>query len=221
MLDAMGNLGPRLKEIRLKQDTSLREIARQLNVSPSFLSQIENGKSQPSVATLYAIAKLLGVSVDLLFKATGDESDSKDFIQRTDLDHPADAWHESGARISLVNPQSRSTLSMDQGVAWERLSATPENDINFMEIIYQPGAGSNSNGDLIVHEGYEYGYALEGEIEVTIGEAIFLLTKSHSIGFDSTIPHRLRNISTQPFRGIWFVHGCQVDSSPDKGSKSK
>jgi transcriptional regulator with XRE-family HTH domain len=47
------SLGSRLKGIRLKEGLTLRELARQANVSPSFVSQIENGKSQPSVATLY------------------------------------------------------------------------------------------------------------------------------------------------------------------------
>lgn len=74
MRDPIEYLGPRLKEIRTQSGTSLREVARQLNVSPSFLSQIENGKSQPSVATLYAIAKLLGVSVDVLFEAQGSDA---------------------------------------------------------------------------------------------------------------------------------------------------
>ena len=73
MRDPIEYLGPRLKEIRTKTGISLREVARQLDVSPSFLSQIENGKSQPSVATLYAIAKLLGVSVDVLFEVQGTD----------------------------------------------------------------------------------------------------------------------------------------------------
>ena len=42
----------------------LRPLARKADVSPSFVSQIENGKSQPSVATLYAFAQLLDVSID-------------------------------------------------------------------------------------------------------------------------------------------------------------
>ena len=72
MTDAIAQLGSRLKEIRLKSGLSLREIARQLDVSPSFISQIENGKSQPSVATLYSFAKLLSVPVDVLFQSSGD-----------------------------------------------------------------------------------------------------------------------------------------------------
>jgi transcriptional regulator with XRE-family HTH domain len=209
----MENLGPRLKAIRLASEKSLREVARRLDVSPSFLSQIENGKSQPSVVTLYALARLLGVPVDTLFSPTFDVQRGLapidgELIDRSHLGHPADAWDQGGARVSLINPQNRSVLTMDTGVRWERLAATHEPDINFMEIIYEPGAGSNANGELIQHDGYEYGYAIDGEIEVTIGDSVLNLSKNQSIGFDSSIPHRFRNTGSVTFRGIWFVHGC-------------
>ena len=70
----MDNLGSRLKNIRLKAGLTLRELARQADVSPSFVSQIENGKSQPSVATLYVFAQLLNVSIDELFDQRGGEA---------------------------------------------------------------------------------------------------------------------------------------------------
>src|ERR1700733_3654294 len=68
----MDHLGQRLKDVRLKAGMTLRELARQADVSPSLISQIENGKSQPSVATLYSFSRLLNVSVDELF----DERDT-------------------------------------------------------------------------------------------------------------------------------------------------
>lgn len=188
-----------------------------MGVSPSFLSQIENGKSQPSVSTLYAISKLLGVAVDNLFNQSDGSlgvEDEEGAITRTDLSHPTDAWSGAGSRISIVNAQSRSVISMDKGVKWERLAATPESDINFMEITYAPGAESNSNGEMISHDGYEYGYALEGDIEVTLGDSVFSLAKNQSIGFDSTIPHRFRNNALVPFKGIWFVHGGSHTENP-------
>ncbi|MDP1720565.1 MAG: helix-turn-helix domain-containing protein [Candidatus Nanopelagicaceae bacterium] len=214
MRDPIEYLGPRLKEIRLKTGLSLREVARQLNVSPSFVSQIENGKSQPSVATLYAFARLLKVPVDVLFESqwngqvTSDAKLEAEQVSRNNFETPSDAWDESRARISAVNPSNRSLITMDSGVQWERLAATSEKSVNFMEIIYEPGAQSNGSGELIVHDGYEYGYALQGEIEATIGDLVLTLPKGHSIGFDSSIPHKFRNLSTVPFRGIWFVHGC-------------
>ena len=52
--EASSGLGPRLREIRLERGISLRELARRLDLSPSSISQIETGKMQPSVRTLYA-----------------------------------------------------------------------------------------------------------------------------------------------------------------------
>src|SRR5437660_1886229 len=68
---ASSDLGPRLRAIRLRAGVGLREIARRLDLSPSSISQIETGKTRPSVRTLYALAAELGVTVDeLLFDAT-------------------------------------------------------------------------------------------------------------------------------------------------------
>src|SRR5436853_5033068 len=64
-------LGERLRRERDRLGLSLRELARRLDVSPSLVSQIETGKIQPSVRTLYAIVSELGVSLDDLFSPAG------------------------------------------------------------------------------------------------------------------------------------------------------
>jgi transcriptional regulator with XRE-family HTH domain/quercetin dioxygenase-like cupin family protein len=207
----MEDLGRRLKEVRVRAGLTLRELARQADVSPSLISQIENGKSQPSVATLYTFSRLLNVSVDELFEdrpyaATNGSGMSPD----AEL-HPSDPTHawqpsEYANRVSVVHPSHRPQLSMAEGVVWERLAATPEHGVNFMKITYAPGAAS-ADGDLITHDGYEYGYVLSGEIAVTVGEEVFKLHPGESLGFDSSIPHVLRNLGSDPFEGIWFVHG--------------
>src|ERR1700689_3768189 len=60
-------LGARLPEARARGGRSVRELARRVEVSPSLVSQIETGKTQPSVRTLYAIVNELGVSLDDVF----------------------------------------------------------------------------------------------------------------------------------------------------------
>ena len=57
------------------------------------------------------------------------------------------------------------------------------------------------------HDGYEYGFVLSGVIEITVGDEVFVLREGESLGFDSTIPHVLRNPGPNAFEGIWFVHG--------------
>src|SRR5690242_14170115 len=80
----MSQLGPRLREARTRAGLSLRAAARELGVSPSFVSQMENGKSQPSVATLYSLAQLLGVSVDELFAAEAPEPSAEPMVAHED-----------------------------------------------------------------------------------------------------------------------------------------
>ena len=61
-------MGERLREARRARSLSLRTLAERLGVSPSLISQIETGRANPSVSTLYAIAAELDVSLDeLLF----------------------------------------------------------------------------------------------------------------------------------------------------------
>jgi transcriptional regulator with XRE-family HTH domain/quercetin dioxygenase-like cupin family protein len=216
----VNNLGERLKEIRLRAELTLRELARQANVSPSFISQIENGKSQPSVATLYTFSKLLNVSVDELFDVP-DEGVREDHVERALVETVSDPWHGSGSmnptnawqpseysnRVSVVHPSHRPHLTMAEGVIWERLAATPEHAVNFMKIAYAPGATATTDGQQVTHDGYEYGYVLSGSVEVTIGDEVFLLHVGESLGFDSTIPHVLHNPGPEVFEGLWFVHG--------------
>src|ERR1700744_4037584 len=60
-------VGEGLRKHRQESGMSLRALAREVGVSPSLISQIEHGKATPSVATLYAIASELGISLDELF----------------------------------------------------------------------------------------------------------------------------------------------------------
>lgn len=217
--EAMEHLGPRLKEVRTAANLSVREVARQLNVSPSFVSQIENGKSQPSVRTLYQIAQLLGVTIDVLFApdvAPRNNSHHGESAVRDQMHDPADIWNDSKASISTVSPHTRGTITMETGVKWQRLAATADHKINFMEIVYPAGSTSNHTGEFLIHDGFEYGYALEGEVEITIGDAVLNLSKGHSIGFDSRVPHIIRNVSALDFHGIWFVHSCPLPARKSK-----
>jgi len=79
-MDAMtsGLIGARLRARRLAHGISLRQFARDLDVSASFISQLETGKAQPSVATLFAICNALGIASDDLFDSYSTEGDSND-----------------------------------------------------------------------------------------------------------------------------------------------
>jgi len=68
-------VGERIRAERTKRGVSLRSLARGVGVSASLISQIETGKCQPSVSTLYAITTTLGVSIEDVFEPAGPPPD--------------------------------------------------------------------------------------------------------------------------------------------------
>ena len=64
----MKGFGPKVKEYRGRNNMTLRGLATKINVSASFLSQIEKGKAFPSFANLLKIADALKISVGMLIE---------------------------------------------------------------------------------------------------------------------------------------------------------
>ncbi len=62
----MSELGKEIRRIRESKDLSLRELARRISASPSFLSDIELKRRYPSVETLHDIADKLNTPYDVL-----------------------------------------------------------------------------------------------------------------------------------------------------------
>jgi transcriptional regulator with XRE-family HTH domain/mannose-6-phosphate isomerase-like protein (cupin superfamily) len=212
------NLGLRLREVRMKSGLSLRAVARELGVSPSFVSQLENDRSRPSVATLYSLGQLLNVSMDELFDGVDAEtsaaatkpsveSNGSPAISRSDLGSPADAWENDAAvrRLAVTKPGTRSRLVMDSGVVWEQLASSPGHGVDFIEIFYPPGSSSTNDGRMLRHAGFECGYLMEGELEITVGFESSVIHAGEAIGFDCSVPHLFRNLGKVVARGVWCV----------------
>jgi transcriptional regulator with XRE-family HTH domain len=199
--DFQDGVGQRLRSERERHGLSLRELARRLEISPSALSQIETGRSRPSVGTLYAIVSELEMSLDELFGS-----------QRTAgaADRGADGLagsEEAGA--TLVQPHdTRKGIELESGVRWERLTPTAEPDADFLYVVYEVGGASSREGTHMRHMGREYGLVLSGRLRVTIGfDDEHELGPGDSIAFESSRPHRLENAGSEPVEAIWFVVG--------------
>lgn len=61
-------LGENLKRLRAKKKLSQGALARILDVDKGYISNIENGKKNPTLATIERLANALHVSVDELLK---------------------------------------------------------------------------------------------------------------------------------------------------------
>jgi transcriptional regulator with XRE-family HTH domain len=190
------DIGARLRAAREAKGLSLRGLATALGISPSLLSQVETGKTQPSVSTLYALVNHLGVSLDGLL-GTGappaaprtaplDDLPSDDVVQRA-IDNPI--------------------IDMENGVRWERLAVGPGSLVDPLIVSYTPDGGSSVDGRLMRHAGIEYGYLLEGELTLRLDFETYTIRAGDSLCFDSIRPHVYQNLSGKPARGLWFVIG--------------
>lgn len=61
-------LGKNLKRIRTEKGITQVTIGRSLNVSRGFISNIEQGKTNPTLSTIARLAKAVGVSIKELLK---------------------------------------------------------------------------------------------------------------------------------------------------------
>ncbi|MZF86152.1 XRE family transcriptional regulator [Streptomyces sp. SID5643] len=202
-------LGARIRQARLERGTSLRALAREVGVSPSLVSQIETGKSQPSVSTLYAITTALGISVESLFDIRESVVASSPGAPPGTVPHALAALAaDPGRRIGpLVGADGRETLELDSGVVWERLGRVPGAETDFLLVTYRPGGSSSGSGALMRHPGTEYGHLTSGELVLTLGFEEYTLRPGDSVCFESTTPHRYRNDGEVPAVGVWFVSG--------------
>ncbi|HXF72855.1 MAG TPA: XRE family transcriptional regulator [Actinomycetota bacterium] len=189
---AFADIGARLREERRRRGISQRDLAHRLGLSPSLISQIETGRSKPSVSTLYAIVTELGISLDRLFHPHPEAGE------------PGPAG--TGAGGPVVRPGERAALELESGVRWERLTADEE-DVDFLYVVYDVGGSSSSEATLMRHQGREYGYVISGRLGVQIGFREHVLEPGDAIAFDSTQPHRLWNAGDRPAHAIWFVVG--------------
>jgi len=68
MKSISAKLGQNLKKIRTQKKMSQGDIARVLSLDRGYISNVENGKKNPTIATIEKLAKSLGVSTDELLK---------------------------------------------------------------------------------------------------------------------------------------------------------
>ena len=200
------DLGDRLRAARTARGLSLRALAEKLGVSPSLISQVERGRARPSVNTLYAMARALDVSLDELLFVDARPSPLGD-APRTAPTAPAADTGPRVPRRAVQRSHDRKAIRLASGVVWERLTTESIPNVDFLYVTYEVGGASSPEHEFQRHGGQEWGYVLSGRLAVTVGFDDYVLGPGDAITLDSTVPHRLHNVGTEPVHAIWFVLG--------------
>ncbi len=168
------NVGEKIKRLRIEKGLSLKEMAERTGFSSALLSQVENHLVSPSLGTIIKIAKALGVAVGYF------------------LDLGA------GEPYTIVRKNERRSVSrfaskdgVSYGYRYESLGYGKKG--RHMEpffITLEPPTVKDLK--LSVHEGEEFIFVLEGEMEVILGDHTDVLRPGDAIYYDSSIPHRVQ-----------------------------
>ena len=163
-------IGNKLKNIRNSRNLSLDDVAELTGVSKAMLGQIERGKSNPTVSTLWKISTGLRVS----FSSFIDES--KEELKVINIDEIEPVIEED------------STMKL-----YPIFPFDPNRGVEIFTIELEKGCIHESSSHNSGVE--EYIIVTEGEIEMTIGEENFILKKGCSIKFMADKNHTYKNLN--------------------------
>ncbi len=198
------DIGAGLRQARVERGMSLRGLAAASGISASLLSQVETGKSQPSVSTLYLLVTELGISLDELLGIEGKTAPALSAVpqERSDAE-PAARAGAAVVQRACDNP----VMELADGVRWERLATGGAADIEALLVTYEPGAASSTDRKLMRHNGTEYAVLLSGELTLLLDFDRHQISAGDSLCFESSRPHLYVNQGDEPARGVWFVAG--------------
>jgi transcriptional regulator with XRE-family HTH domain len=164
--------------MRVTAGLSQRRLAELSGVPHGQISMIETNRSSPSVSSLRKIIGGLNVTMSEFFEPDSPANTAV-FFKPGDL-------RDLTSRIysALEEPHGRMTL-MQVGDA-------KAHNLQILYERYEPGADTGET--MLEHVANEGGVVISGEIEVTVGDQVMILKAGDSYLFNSTLPHRFRNI---------------------------
>lgn len=157
-------LGERLRTLRAQHGWTLEDFAKRSGLSKSYLSRVEDGERQPSLAALLSLSQALGVPLASLFAAPPE------------------------ARGTVTRARS-APVQEGNGLRYVSLSRGAH-PAQMQPIKVMVPAGREGDA-LYQHDGEEWLYVLRGSLRLTLTEDAYDLAPGDAAHFDARLPHRL------------------------------
>ncbi len=160
-------LGRKIRDLRLRRGLTVQQLAELTGLSKGFISQVENSRTSPSLATLQDLARALETSVAYLVV----EEDQVPHLVRA-AERPR---LQIGGNTSLV----------------EVLSAQPRRNLELIQV--ELPVGESAGDKRHYHHGEEVVLCQEGRVTMFCGEHTMILHAGDSCHFDGRVPHAVEN----------------------------
>jgi len=164
------SIGAGIRRERLRRGLTLAQLATQVHLTVSALSQIERGASDPSVSSLRRIAAAFDIPMFRFLVG----STQREVIVRE--------GHRTRIRFA------------DQDAEFELISADTSGAFEILSLVLQPGATSSPGAS--VHAAEECSLVLRGHVVCDLDGEVHELGTGDSITIHSELPHRFRNPGT-------------------------
>lgn len=169
------NLGEKIKLLRLGCDLTQAELADRCELTKGYISQIENDLTSPSIATLKDILDALGTTLKDFFNESEEE---RIVFSEEDFIEK----NENGTTLNWLIPNAQ------------------KNMMEPIRVELQEGATTSED---VPHEGEEFGFVLEGQICIHIGNKKIICKKGNSFYFTAGKPHYISNSGKKKALFIW------------------
>jgi electron transfer flavoprotein alpha subunit/transcriptional regulator with XRE-family HTH domain len=166
-------MGAKIKSLRAGLSWSLEKLAQATGQTPDFVAQVENGAVSPSVSFILRLAKALDI-------------DPGTFLHKEE-------------RVLLRDRRTEAFVRRTREYAYQTLTPGAEND-HLRAFLVTIESRQDHKPVAYKHEGEEFIYVLDGDLEFTLDKKIHRLKAGESIHFNSDIPHKLKSISDDPTR---------------------
>lgn len=180
------SIGETLQRLRQARDLSLRTLAAMTEFSPSFLSQIENGQTSPSIASLDRLARALGLTVADFFDEVA-AAETPVIVRAADRKAHRSGW--SKARFASLVPYG--SLQRLDGIL----------------ITLAMGGRSGRRPEALPNE--QLALVTAGEVTLTFSDEQFELGAGDAVAIPAGCPHRWENVtsSVATFTIVTLRHG--------------
>ena len=183
-------LGHKIVTLREAHHLSQQDLADRCGCDVSAIAELEAGEVPPSLAPLIKITRALGVRLGTLMD--DDESLGPLYIGTSQMEE-------------VTRLKSLQTASDAGDLAYFSLAAgRPSRHMDPFIIPIDPSG--ETEHELVGHEGEEWLYGLEGEIEIEYGKELYVLHPGESIYYDSIVPHQVRAHEGQSARFLAVVY---------------
>ena len=169
-------IGSKIKSIRETKNLSLEEIAESSGLSTEQIMSIESDENLPSLGPLIKIARALGVRLGTFL----DDSDALGPVvcRAADRERDSSISFSNGATDARKHMEYHPLAQQKGGRHMEPfvIDINPEESPEFQ---------------LSAHEGEEFIYVMQGEIEIVYGKETYTLKEGDSIFYDSIVKHHV------------------------------